>query len=78
MAKYGILDSELKWFDSYLQQRSQVVVHNGMTSDKRFVDIGVPQGTILGPVLFLIYVNDISNIVKHAQINIFACLRESL
>jgi exonuclease III len=71
MSKYGILDSELNWFHSYLKERSQVVAHNGI-SDKRFVNIGVPQGTVLGPILFLMYVNDLSNVIKNAQINIFA------
>jgi exonuclease III len=72
LSKYGVLNSELKWFHSYLDQRSQVVTHNGMISEKRAVNIGVPQGTILGPILFLLYVNDLSNVVNNAQINIFA------
>ena len=72
LTKYGILESELKWFTSYLTSRSQVVSHNGSISAEKFINIGVPQGTILAPILFLLYVNDISNVVTDAQINIFA------
>ena len=71
--KYGISKNELKWFKSYLQGRTQVVCHNNKVSDVKEVNIGVPQGTILGPILFLIYVNDLTKAVtNHAQINIFA------
>ena len=72
LKKYGIKDLELKWFASYLSERSQIVVHNGAKSDTAFLNIGVPQGTILGPILFLIYVNDLSNVVRDGFINIFA------
>ena len=70
--KYGIQNTELMWFKSYLADRKQVLYCNGASSTELGVNIGVPQGTVLGPILFLLYVNDLSNAVKNASINIYA------
>ena len=56
---YGIRGSMLKWMESYLTDRSQYVVFDGKVSETRSIECGVPQGSILGPLLFIISVNDI-------------------
>ena len=54
----GFDERTLNWFKSYLSDREQCVDVNGTISDWQTVKLGVPQGSILGPILFLIYVND--------------------
>ena len=61
-----------EWFESFLSGRSQVTVYNHAQSDTSYVSIGVAQGSILGPLLFLIYVNDMPNILETCQVTLFA------
>ena len=69
---YGKRDIENQWFRSYLNKRKQKVFVNGVESDFLKVNSGVPQGSILGPVLFLVYINDIVNATNYFSIRLFA------
>ena len=61
---FGIDDIALKWFQSYLTNRTEYVLFNGIKSSKRVVQFGVPQGSVLGLLLFVLYTSDLKRITE--------------
>ena len=69
---YGVRGLALKWMTSYLKNRSQFVSLSGENSSIKHMQYGVPQGSILGPLLFIIYMNDLPNIFNRAKFILYA------
>ena len=70
MEHYGIRGLTQEWFKSYLTNRMQFTQIDNHKSNLKTINTGVPQGSVLGPLLFLLYVNDISNAIKNKFCNI--------
>jgi retron-type reverse transcriptase len=68
----GIQNESLDWFKSYLKNRKQKVSINGIHSNENTITYGDPQGSVLGPILFLLYINEICNIDIDGQLVSYA------
>ncbi len=69
---FGIIGIQLKWFESYLNNRVQQYMINGKLSSQKTITCGVPQGSILGPLLFLLYVNDMPESLNYSTPSLYA------
>ena len=63
--RFGFRGKVLKWFESYLHNRKQFVMIDGVKSDVKDLQFGVPQGSVLGPILFSVYISPLGDIVRH-------------
>ena len=71
-SNFGISGNELRWFDSYLTDRERQCAVNGMLSSVRKLKCGFPQGSILGPLLFLLYINDLPQCLQKTTPGLYA------
>ena len=67
LSHYGTRDTANNWFSSYFANRNQFVTINSFYSDLQNVQLGVPQGSVLGALLFLLYINDLQNAIKFSS-----------
>ena len=69
---FGMSGTQLKWFESYLSNREQQCMVSGQISPPKNISCGIPQGSILGPLLFLLYINDMPKSLKYVTPSMYA------
>ena len=72
LREYGAEGTSNSWFTSSLTNREQFCYFNGSTSSKSSIECGIPQGSCLGPLLFILYINDFENCLKSTIPNMYA------
>ena len=72
LREYGTEGTSLSWFTSYLTNREQFCHFDGSSSSKSSIKCGIPQGSCLGPLLFILYINDFENCLKSMNPNMYA------
>ena len=72
MNHYGIRRTELQWFKMYLKGQQQHTTGNSFSSTNAYINYGVPQGSVLGLLLFLIYINDLNKAINYSDAHHFA------
>ncbi|CAB4039709.1 Hypothetical predicted protein, partial [Paramuricea clavata] len=69
---FGATGKQLRSFESYLEDRVQQCLINGQLSSPKKIICGVQQGSILGPLLFLLYINDMADSLSHLNLSLYA------
>ena len=72
LSSVGVSPRSLEWFASYLRNRKQQTSCENNLSEALPVTFGVPQGSILGPLLFLVYINELPAVIEHSEVSLYA------